>query len=148
MTLKGLTLLVVDDNEAHNYALSKSLQAIGATVLSAHTGSETLSLAREKPDVILLDVNLPDLNGFEVCKRLKADPETKEIAVIFISATYQDPNSKALAQSLGAEAYLFHPVDKQQLMAVIQGQIHRATDNNRRANQPDGSNPSTEQTKR
>jgi CheY-like chemotaxis protein len=128
MALNGLKLLVVDDDEAHNYALSKSLQAAGATVLSARTGSETLELARQQPDVVLLDVNLPDLNGFEVCKRLKADPETKNIAVIFISATYQDPNSKALAQSVGAETYLFHPVDKQQLLAVIQGQIHRATD--------------------
>ena len=128
MPLNGLTLLVVDDNEAHNYALSKSLQAAGAKVLSAHTGTETLELATRKPDVILLDVNLPDLNGFEVCRRIKADPNTKNIAVIFISATYQDPNSKALAQSVGAETYLFHPVDKQQLLAVIQGQIHRSTD--------------------
>ena len=137
MALKGLTLLVVDDNEAHNYALSKSLQASGATVLSAHSGTETLLLARKKPDVILLDVNLPDINGFEVCKRLKSDPETEHIAVIFISATYQDPNSKALAQSVGAETYLFHPVDKEQLMAVIQGQIHRATDGHReRQNSP------------
>ena len=126
MSLKGLTLLVVDDNEAHNYALSKSLQAVGATVLSAHSGTETLDLARKKPDVVLLDVNLPDINGFEVCRRLKADPETKGIAVIFISATYQDPNSKALAQSVGAETYLFHPVDKEQLLAIIQGQIHRS----------------------
>jgi CheY-like chemotaxis protein len=128
MALNGLTLLVVDDNEAHNYALSKSLKAAGATVLSAHSGSETLELAKQKPDVILLDVNLPDLNGFEVCRRIKADPNTRDIAVIFISATYQDPNSKALAQSVGAETYLFHPVDKQQLLAIIQGQIHRATD--------------------
>ena len=128
MALNGLTLLVVDDNEAHNYALSKSLKAAGANVLSAHSGSETLELAKQKPNVILLDVNLPDLNGFEVCRRIKADPNTKDIAVIFISATYQDPNSKALAQSVGAETYLFHPVDKQQLLAIIQGQIHRATD--------------------
>jgi CheY-like chemotaxis protein len=128
MALNGLTLLVVDDNEAHNYALSKSLKAAGANVLSAHTGSETLELAKQKPNVILLDVNLPDLNGFEVCRRIKADPNTKGIAVIFISATYQDPNSKALAQSVGAETYLFHPVDKQQLLAIIQGQIQRATD--------------------
>ena len=127
MALNGLTLLVVDDNEAHNYALSKSLQAAGATVMSAHTGTETIEMARKKPDVILLDVNLPDINGFEVCKRIKADPFTKDIAVIFISATYQDPNSKALAASVGAETYLFHPVDKNQLFAVIQGQIRRAT---------------------
>jgi two-component system, sensor histidine kinase len=132
MPLNGLTLLVVDDNEAHNYALSKSLQAVGANVISAHTGTETLHMARQKPDVVLLDVNLPDLNGFEVCRRLKADPETKDIAVIFISATYQDPNSKALAQSVGAETYLFHPVDKEQLLAIIQGQIHRSV------NQPRG----------
>jgi CheY-like chemotaxis protein len=127
MALNGLTLLVVDDNEAHNYALSKSLIAAGAKVLSAHSGSETLELAKQKPNVILLDVNLPDLNGFEVCRRIKSDPATKDIAVIFISATYQDPNSKALAKSVGAETYLFHPVDKQQLLAIIQGQIHRAT---------------------
>ncbi len=126
MPLKGLKLLVVDDNEAHNYALSKSLTASGATVLSAHSGTETLELALQHPDVVLLDVNLPDLNGFEVCRRLKQNPATKDIAVIFISATYQDPNSKALAQSVGAETYLFHPVDKEQLLAIIQGQLQRA----------------------
>jgi CheY-like chemotaxis protein len=122
MPLTGITVLAVDDNEAHNYVLRKTLQKHGSEVLSAMTGSEALALANRNPNVILLDVNLPDLNGFEVCRRIKADAKTANIPVIFISAISQDPHSKLLAEEVGAAAFLFYPLEEQQLIIAIKGQ--------------------------
>jgi CheY-like chemotaxis protein len=122
MPLKGITVLAVDDNEAHNYVLKKVLQRHGSEVVSAMTGSEALALARSTPTLILLDVNLPDLNGFEVCRRLKANSETAKIPVIFISAISHDPHSKLLAEEAGAAGFLFYPIEEQQLIAAIKGQ--------------------------
>src|SRR5512141_2477822 len=102
MPLSGITVLAVDDNEAHNYVLRKTLKKLGCEVLAAMTGSEALALAKLKPKVVLLDVNLPDLNGFEVCRRLKANPTTAKIPVIFISAISQDSHSKLVAEEVGA----------------------------------------------
>lgn len=123
MPLAGFTILAVDDYEAHNYALSRILESAGSKVLRAFNGTEAMNLAKEKPSLILLDVNLPDLNGFEVCRRLKANPDTAEIPVVFLSATYQDANAKLMAESVGAKAFLFYPVDRDHLLAVIQGQL-------------------------
>ena len=86
------------------------------------TGSEALALAKLKPNVILLDVNLPDLNGFEVCRRLKANAETAKIPVICISAVSQDPHSKLLAEEAGAAGFLFYPLDEKQLVTALRGQ--------------------------
>jgi PleD family two-component response regulator len=84
--LKGFTVLAVDDNEAHNYALSRILGRSGSTVLRAFTGQQALDLAKRQPNLILLDILLPDLDGFEVCRLLKSDPVTSGIPVVFITA--------------------------------------------------------------
>ena len=68
---RGL-ILNVDDYEASRYARTQMLQRAGFHVLEAGTGAEALRLARERPDLVLLDVNLPDMDGFEVCRRLRA----------------------------------------------------------------------------
>ncbi len=125
MPLSGYTILSVDDYEAHNYALSRILENAGCKVLQAYTGSQALDLAAQKPNLILLDVNLPDFNGFEVCRRLKHNPDTAHIPVVFLSATYHFASAKAEAESVGANGFLFYPVETDQLLAVIQGQIAR-----------------------
>ena len=127
MPLEGKTVLAVDDNVAHSYALKKTLESLSATVLTAYSGTETLSLALEIPDIILLDINLPDLNGYEVCRRLKADERTTSIPVVFITAECKNVSAADLANSVGARSLLFYPVDKQQLLAVVQGQLARVT---------------------
>lgn len=120
------TILAVDDSTIQNYALSRALEIEGFTVKKAYSGTEALQLASEKPDLIVLDVNLPDLNGFEVCRRLKADPDTANIPVVFLSATCQDAGAQAMAESVGARTFLFSPVEHDHLIAVIRGQLAKA----------------------
>ena len=68
-----IKILTVDDNEALRYSLVRSLRGAGYQVVEAKTGAEALARAAELPDLITLDVNLPDMNGFQVCRRIKAD---------------------------------------------------------------------------
>ena len=73
------TILAVDDNDAFRYSVARRLRDAGFQVIEAATGAEALRLAREEPVLITLDINLPDIDGFEVCRRLKSDPVTREI---------------------------------------------------------------------
>ena len=99
-------VLLVDDNKAGRYVLSRSLRFEGFEVLEAGDGEEALALARTAPDIIVLDVKLPDINGFEVCRRLKADPATAAIPVVHISATYWQEEDRQRGLAAGAAAYL------------------------------------------
>lgn len=127
MPLSGLTVLMVDDNDAHNYALSRMLEQKGhCSVLRAFTGEQAISLAFEhKPDAILLDVNLPDVNGWEVCRRIREEEKLKTIPIVFLTATFQSTSAKDMARSVGANNLLFYPVENEQLFAVIRGEIAR-----------------------
>lgn len=118
------TVLAVDDNEAFRYAVTKIVSKGGHVPLSAENGTQAIELAKaEQPAVILLDVNMPDLNGYEVCRRLKSDPATARIPVIFLSAT--EKNTAAIEKGIaaGAETFLFSPIDSDQLLAVLHGAI-------------------------
>jgi CheY-like chemotaxis protein len=119
------TILAVDDNKAQNYAICRILERAGFKVITAYTATETIARAREMPDLILLDVNLPDFNGFEVCRRLKADPQVANIPVVFLSAARQDAAATELGTNLGAAAFLFAPVEIEHLLAVVQGTLMR-----------------------
>ena len=125
---KKLSVLIVDDNEIHRYALIKALEQADFRVFSACTGTEALALTRDqRPDALLLDINLPDVNGFEVCARLKTSPDTEAIPVIFHSATTAPAAAQSYAQSLGATAFMTYPMDTDQLAVVLKGAIVRAT---------------------
>ena len=95
MSSKPDTLvLVVDDNPATRYATSRVLRAAGHTVLTAASGLEAISAAvAERPDVVALDINLPDIDGFRVCRELRARPETRDTPVL-LSATFTDDLDK------------------------------------------------------
>jgi PAS domain S-box-containing protein len=114
------TILNVDDNEGCRYAVSRILELNEFTVKEAATGAEALRLARtEQPDLVLLDINLPDLNGYEVCRRLKAEPATSRIPVLHITASYLTPSDMARGLESGAENYLVEPVEPEVLIATI-----------------------------
>ncbi|MGE5621239.1 MAG: ATP-binding protein [archaeon] len=115
--------LVVDDNPVGLYATSRTLEAEGFRIITASTGQEALTKAKEKPDVIVLDVKLPDISGFEVCRLIKSDPETAPIPVIHLSATYLDNESKAQGLEMGADTYLTHPVEPRVLTATINAML-------------------------
>ena len=114
-----LTVLNVDDYPAALYATSRVLRQAGFQVVEATTGAEALARAADCPDLIILDVNLPDVDGFEVARRIKGDPQTSAIPVLQMSAAYRDPEHRAQGLEGGADAYLAQPVEPRELLATI-----------------------------
>lgn len=114
-----LTILTVDDNEALRYSVVRSLRDAGYQVIEAKTGAEALARASELPDLITLDVNLPDMNGFQVCRKIKADPATTHIPILHVSSTFVDPQSRVKGLEGGADAYLAEPIDRAELVATV-----------------------------
>ncbi|MDY7033801.1 MAG: response regulator [Thermodesulfobacteriota bacterium] len=112
-------ILVVDDTDAMRYASSKILKAAGFNVVEAETGYKALELAKQNPDLVVLDIDLPDINGFEVCKRLKGDPDTKSIPILHLTAIYQKLSDKVTGLEGGADGYLTHPVESIELVATV-----------------------------
>ena len=114
-----LTIAYVDDSDPQRYAIARMLSAAGFHVKQAATGQQGLDLARELPDVMLLDVQLPDINGIEVCRRIKSDPVTRDIPILQVSAAFTDPEHKAKALESGAEGYLTFPFNSVELIAIV-----------------------------
>jgi PAS domain S-box-containing protein len=112
-------ILVVDDNDDIRRLTTLQLQSAGFEVKGAASGSEALDRAEERPDLILLDVMLPDIDGFEVCRRLKANSRTASIPVLHLSAAYRDTGDKVHGLDGGADGYLTHPVDPDELLATV-----------------------------
>lgn len=123
-----VAILLVNDHEAQAYALARTMEQAGYKVSVAASGAEGLVRAQELlPDAIVLDVGLPDLSGFEVCRLLKADARTARIPVIFLSASFQSSSARNQGEQAGGAAYLFQPVDGATLTAVIQGTLARSS---------------------
>jgi CheY-like chemotaxis protein len=118
---EATSILVVDDAEASRYLLSSWLRRSGYKVTEASTGGEALSLlAGQQLDLVLLDVNLPDMSGLDVCARIKTDPRTAGLPVIHVSATAIEPEDEARGLTGGADAYLLEPVDPRVLVATME----------------------------
>ena len=113
-----LTVLTVDDNDALRYSVARCLQQGGYKVTEARTGSEALAMARDNPALITLDINLPDISGFEVCRRLKQSPETAHIPVLHISASFVRAEHRIRGLDGGADGYLTEPIDSEELLAT------------------------------
>src|ERR1700761_5560612 len=111
-------LLVVDDDEAKRYLIVTWLRRAGYTVAEADTGREALSKV-EAAEVVLLDVNLPDMSGFEVCRLIKENPRTAAIPVIQVSATAVEVADRAHGLTQGADAYLVEPTEPAELLATV-----------------------------
>jgi PAS domain S-box-containing protein len=112
-------ILAVDDHPAQLYASTKVLRDEGFEVWEAGTGHDALQRVKEKPDLVLLDIKLPDMSGLEVCKRIKQDPRTAAIPVLHLTATYGAGQEQAAALEGGADAYLTQPVEPIVLVATI-----------------------------
>lgn len=114
------TILIVDDNEAGRYATGRTLKLAGYTTLEASSGSAALRIVTEKrPSLVLLDVNLPDMKGFEVCQLLKSDPVTAPIPVLMMSASFVRGSDHVRGLSGGADGYLTEPFEPEVLTATI-----------------------------
>jgi PAS domain S-box-containing protein len=111
-------ILAVDDNPAALYATSRILKSAGYDVIQAATGSGALAAAHEA-DLVVLDINLPDMDGFEVCRRLRARPETAQLPVLHLSATFTQTTDFTLGLEAGADSYLTRPVEPPVLLATV-----------------------------
>src|ERR1700744_797866 len=112
------TVLLVDDDEAKRYLMGAWLRRAGHTVREAATGREALVQAAAA-DLILLDVHLPDMSGFDVCRQIKSNPQTEAIPVIQVSATAVAVADRTHGLTQGADAYLTDPAEPDELLAVV-----------------------------
>jgi CheY-like chemotaxis protein len=113
-------ILIVDDYAGARYFRSRVLSEAGYEVLEATSGEEALRVAAaNRPALILLDVNLPDISGTEVCQRLKADPATAAIPVIQITGAWLSEEARQRGMASGADAYLTEPVDAAMLLRNV-----------------------------
>ena len=114
------TILHVDDNEANRYVVMRILQNAGFTVVEAATGVAGLeAIAQHQPDLVILDVKLPDLSGFEVCRRIKSNPQTASVPVLHLSASFVKSEDKAEGLDSGADGYLAQPIEPIELLATV-----------------------------
>ncbi|MBW1897282.1 MAG: response regulator, partial [Deltaproteobacteria bacterium] len=112
-------ILLVDDNPTNLQVLFQTLEGRGYSLLVAKNGETALSIARKAlPELILLDIMMPGIDGYEVCRRLKQDPSTSEIAVIFLSAL-TDTQDKVRGLDLGAVDYVTKPFQPDEVIARV-----------------------------
>lgn len=125
--LRGATLLIVDDKPQNLRLVSDFLAEQGFDLMLTRSGMQALEKARlAPPDLVLLDLRMPGMDGFEVCRRLKADPVTADIPVIFMTAE-EDTAHKVEGFELGAVDYITKPVQREEVLARIRHhlQLHR-----------------------
>lgn len=113
-------ILLIDDDPDWLSAAARLLRGAGFDVLEAATGQAGLALARtSRPDMVLLDVVLPDMNGIEVCRQLKADPLLARTFVILISATQTTSDDQAAGLESGGDRYIARPVSNREFLARV-----------------------------
>jgi two-component system sensor histidine kinase/response regulator len=117
------TILVVDDNEMNVELLSNMLERYHYRVVTSLSGQESLNLVKEEnPELVLLDINMPQMSGYEVCRRLKASPETADIPVIFISAL-DDTDNIVQGFDAGGVDYILKPFKFREVLARVETQL-------------------------
>jgi PAS domain S-box-containing protein len=112
-------VLNVNDDEANRYMVTRILESAGFSVVEAADGREALMLSRRRPILVVLDIKLPDISGLEVCRRLKADPDTRTIPILQTSATFISAERKVEGLDSGADAYLAQPIEPPELVATV-----------------------------
>ena len=116
---KGLRVLLVDDSRTQLYALEKILNAVGITTITAENGKQGILMARHKrPDIILMDIVMPEINGFQATRYLTRHTDTAHIPIIIISGSNQE-SDKAWGLKLGARDFMHKPVNKDELLSKL-----------------------------
>jgi CheY-like chemotaxis protein len=116
-------LLNVDDNDVARYARGRLLRHAGFSVRDAASGSSALEAMAERPDLVVLDVGLPDMSGFDVCRRIKSDRALAAIPVLQVSATFVKGTDRVRALDGGADGYLIEPIEPEVLVATVNAML-------------------------
>ncbi|OXS26264.1 MAG: hypothetical protein BI182_00350 [Acetobacterium sp. MES1] len=122
METRQLKILVIDDNPDNVIVLKAMIRDVfsDATVLMAFTGRTGFEMAvSEDPDIILMDIIMPEMDGFEVCRQLKASPDLADIPVVFVTAARGDREHRILALECGGEGFISKPIDEQELLSQL-----------------------------
>ena len=119
-------VLIVDDNEAFLELNAAFLSLDGHTVLISDSAPETLDLVREeRPDIVLLDIVMPGMDGYQVCQQIKADPATCHTLVVMMTAL--PASSRVRSREAGADAYIAKPIPSRELREIVQQLAERGT---------------------
>ena len=119
------TVLVIDDRPDARYSMARPLAAAGFDVRELATGRDALHLARRGVDLIVLDLVLPDMTGFDVLRQLKADPATMTIPVILKTAVHVHDGDRQRGLEAGAAEYFSAPFDPHALIDAVRGSLER-----------------------
>ncbi|MEE2972463.1 MAG: response regulator [Planctomycetota bacterium] len=118
-SLPEAMVLLVDDNQQNLDLVQAYLDDIGCRTATAIDGVEAMRMVeQERPDLVLLDVMMPRMSGFEVCQKIKADPTTRDIAVIMVTALNEVPDYERAVES-GTDDFLSKPVNKLELLTRV-----------------------------
>jgi PAS domain S-box-containing protein len=141
MEKRKIKILAIDDNPDNLFTISAQIKDIfqDARIITALSGQKGLLLAAsENPDVILLDIQMPGMDGYDVCRKLKSDKNLVDIPVVFITALKDLKETRIRALESGAEAFLSKPIDKSELTAQIQAMIKIKTVNIQKRTEKEG----------
>jgi CheY-like chemotaxis protein len=123
----GHTLLLVEDNEDNRIIYSTVLRHLGYTVVEAEDGAQAISLARSvKPDLILMDISIPEVDGWEATRILRRDPETSAIPIIALTA-HALADDRVRATEVGFNAYLAKPIEPRAVVAEVRRWLGNAS---------------------
>ncbi|HEY0712017.1 MAG TPA: response regulator [Polyangia bacterium] len=125
--MAGEPILIVDDNSANALLLSYLLSKRGYQVRTANNGREALDLLGDfQPRVIMMDIQLPGMDGLELTRHLKANPDTRDIVIIALTA-YAMKGDETRAREAGCDDYISKPIDTRALPGIIEAHLHRET---------------------
>jgi diguanylate cyclase (GGDEF)-like protein len=117
--MSGITILVIDDDASIHTAVERRLEGVVDQVLKANSPTKGIQIAiQDKPDVILLDLNMPQIDGFKVCRHLQENPATRDIPIVFLTAD-ENPANLAKALDAGASDYISKPFNAIELEARV-----------------------------
>jgi two-component system cell cycle response regulator len=121
--LAGSCILLVDDNDQNLELLLAYIEELGAELHTAHDGLEALEKVQaRRPDLILLDVMMPRMSGFQVCQKLKSDPSTRDIPIVVVTALNEVADVER-AVELGADDFLTKPVNRLELLTRVRSLV-------------------------
>lgn len=124
-----MKVLVVDDESDARYLIAALLKGHGHEVVEAEDGVDALEKARREPvDIIVTDILMPRMDGYQLCREWKSDPELSKIPFVFYSATYTEPEDERFAGNLGADAYFVKPQDPDILVSLIEDELLKHRD--------------------